>query len=1013
MPGDLCAHLRKRRWAFFVNKEKWMFQGKDNKQHVKTTGARKEFRLTGLHNLNTFANPGKANILSKMFGSLGETMRCHLTYSVRMGLITMLLWLGCVSNASAAILNQPMTGASAPGWVIGGNAYLTASAGIDPVGAGWLRLTDPGNNEAGFGYYNSAFDISQGAVIQYDYATWGGSGADGYSIYLFDASFPFSVGASGGSLGYAQKTVAPVNPGLSGGYVGVGVDEFGNYSNPTEGRIGGIGLTPNAVAVRGPYNNSSGAYYYLGGSATLAPPLAFSGQEYRPIQTDSQYRKVVIYLTPVAAPNYLQIDVYVQFGYNQPLTAVATKLYTGQPIPASVMVGYAASTGGSTNYHEIRNLVVSSLPAQNVDLSIAKTVSSPSVAPGGTVTFTLAATNLGPASTTVANAQISDTVPSQITGVTWTCAGTGGATCGAASGSGNAISTTATLPFDGVATYTITGTVSPSTPIGTKITNTASITAPSGYTDYNTANNSSTATTEVTNGNVTISGTIFLDNGSGGGTAHNGIMDGSEAGITATTIGNTYYVKVYNSSDLSTLLSYATVSGGASTYALTVPAYGTYTVILSTDNAATFDPSLATSGDYTYTLPVNFTNTVTTSGSNVTGLNFGAWRGSRVVGRVINDNGAGGTSANANDGIQNGTEAGISGVSVKASSATGGTGSAYDTETTDANGNFTLFIPFSVASGNVYLYEALPAGYLAVNFNAGSTGGTYTTASNTIAFAYTQYTNYTNVIFSNVATNTFTPTPLGADCLQSSSVFYAHKLVPGSDGTVTFSDAQTRGTWTVTLYQDTTCSGTYQAGDPVITAAVNATTGVPICILVKNTVAASATTGQTDVITTSAAFSYTNSLGPVISTLSVSDTTTVEPPPVLTIVESASPSPTLNPGQVITYNVLVTNTAATAGVATTVLVTDSLCPYVSFGLNSYGTGVPFKLTNGAPSAGVSLGTPVYSMNNGATWTYTPVSGGGGAPAGYDMNVTNWQIPITGTMNANGANFTINYTAIAK
>ena len=63
--------------------------------------------------------------------------------------------------------------------------------------------------------------------------------------------------------------------------------------------------------------------------------------------------------------------------------------------------------------------------------------------------------------------------------------------------------------------------------------------------------------------------------------------------------------------------------------------------------------------------------------------------------------------------------------------------------------------------------------------------------------------------------------------------------------------------------------------------------------------------------------------------------------------------------------------------------------------------------------GLILGTPVYSNNNGTTWVYTPVSGGGGAPAGYDGNVTNWQIPMTGTMNANGANFTINYKVRVK
>ena len=85
-----------------------------------------------------------------------------------------------------------------------------------------------------------------------------------------------------------------------------------------------------------------------------------------------------------------------------------------------------------------------------------------------------------------------------------------------------------------------------------------------------------------------------------------------------------------------------------------------------------------------------------------------------------------------------------------------------------------------------------------------------------------------------------------------------------------------------------------------------------------------------------------------------------------------------------------------------------MSPYVQWGLNSYGAGIAFQFTDGTPASGLTLGTPVYSNNSGSTWVYTPTSGGGGAPAGYDDNVTNWQIPMNGTMNANGANFTINY-----
>jgi uncharacterized repeat protein (TIGR01451 family)/fimbrial isopeptide formation D2 family protein len=124
----------------------------------------------------------------------------------------------------------------------------------------------------------------------------------------------------------------------------------------------------------------------------------------------------------------------------------------------------------------------------------------------------------------------------------------------------------------------------------------------------------------------------------------------------------------------------------------------------------------------------------------------------------------------------------------------------------------------------------------------------------------------------------------------------------------------------------------------------------------------------------------------------------VIPQPSLTVVKSASPSPAVNSGQVVTYTVLVTNTGQ--GAATDVLITDSLSPYASWSMAGF--------TFNASSSGLTLGTPAYSSNSGVSWVYTPTSGGGGAPAGYDANVTNWRIPMTGTMNANGANFSINY-----
>ena len=787
-------------------------------------------------------------------------------------ILAVLTWSYGVADAS--IVSEPMTGSTAPGWVIGGSAYLTASTGVDPAGSGWLRLTEPKNDQAGFAFLDSPFDISQGVVIQFDYATWGGSGADGYSIYLFDGSYDastFSVGASGGSLGYAQKTVAPLDPGLSGGYIGVGIDEFGNYCNPTEGRIGGPGAIANEVGVRGPYNHPSGAYFWLGGSGALGTQLAFNNQGYRPVQSGSQYRKVIIYLTPVAAPNYLRIDTYVQFGYNQPLTPVVAGLFTGRPVPASVKVGYAASTGGSTNYHEIRNLAIDPLQT-DIDLAIVKTVSSPTVTAGGPVVYTVAARNYGPANITANNVPITDTLPALLTAATWTCAGVNGGTCGAASGSGS-INTTATLPFNGSVTYTLRSTVSSTAPLGAQITNTASLTPPAGITDYDSTNNSAAVTVSVTGATVSISGAIYSD------ANHNGVLDGGEASPGIATI----YAKLFRTSDMTTALQAVAYNAGTGAYTFNnVPSYDNYTIILSTNNTLSDPTPIDPNANWIYASPVNYTlSNIAVAGSNVVNRNFGLYNGSRVSGKVIKDDGLNGALANANDGVLNAAETGISGVTVSLRNTTGGT--TYDTTTTDAGGNFVLFT--NTASATLRIYETNPANTVSVNYNPGNTGGAYTIGGEYISFAYTLYANnatggYRGVIFSDVPDNAFVPTPLAQNNLPGTSVYYGHTFTPGSGGTVSFStQSRSQGGWpALSYYRDTNCNGSYDGSDTVLSGALPVAAGSPVCILVKDTIPAGATLGTLDSVVTQASFSFTGSQLPANSTYSVTDTTTVASP---------------------------------------------------------------------------------------------------------------------------------------
>jgi uncharacterized repeat protein (TIGR01451 family) len=141
----------------------------------------------------------------------------------------------------------------------------------------------------------------------------------------------------------------------------------------------------------------------------------------------------------------------------------------------------------------------------SADLSITNTSASSSVAPGATVTYTIAASNAGPTDAT--GATVTNTLPAALTGATWTCVGTGGGTC-TASGSGN-IDDSVNLPAGATVTYTVTAKVAANAT--GSLASTASIASPAGVDDPTPANNSATVSSVVaTPGSATPVPTLDL-----------------------------------------------------------------------------------------------------------------------------------------------------------------------------------------------------------------------------------------------------------------------------------------------------------------------------------------------------------------------------------------------------------------------------------------------------------------------------------------------------------------------
>ncbi len=136
------------------------------------------------------------------------------------------------------------------------------------------------------------------------------------------------------------------------------------------------------------------------------------------------------------------------------------------------------------------------------DLAITKTDGLATATAGQAIVYTLVASNPGPSNVT--GATVADTFPAALTGISWTCVGAGGGTCTAGPVGGN-INDLVNLPAGGSATYTVNATISAA--FSGTLSNTATITAPGGFTDPNGGNNSATDTTEVSGLAADVSGT--------------------------------------------------------------------------------------------------------------------------------------------------------------------------------------------------------------------------------------------------------------------------------------------------------------------------------------------------------------------------------------------------------------------------------------------------------------------------------------------------------------------------
>lgn len=238
------------------------------------------------------------------------------------------------------------------------------SSTLPSVQNGRLRLTQNVTNQATSATFQRLFPGASNLVTvefdQFAYKTSGTSGADGMAVVLSDATQTPQPGAFGGPLGYGFKTGFS---GFAGGWLGVGLDEYGNYAN--EGGNYNLGSRPQAVSIRGSGSGTSGYNYLAGTGSNLSPPVDSGTNSNRP----HRYRITVDSRT--AGSSLAKVERDTGSGYSTLVGPINMASQAGQAaVPANFLLSLTGSTGSVTNFHEIDNVRICALRSNPVGVQI-------------------------------------------------------------------------------------------------------------------------------------------------------------------------------------------------------------------------------------------------------------------------------------------------------------------------------------------------------------------------------------------------------------------------------------------------------------------------------------------------------------------------------------------------------------------------------------------------------------------------------------------------------------------
>lgn len=221
-----------------------------------------------------------------------------------------------------------------------------------------FRLTQAKTNQATAISYNRIFPSKNNKfVIEFDHYAYGGSGADGIALVLSDASVTAKPGAYGGPLGYGYK---PDADGFAGGWLGIGIDEYGNFVR--EGGGNSRDQQNNTVAIRGAGSGKQG-YNLLINTGRLNPEVDSNSND-RP----HRYRITVDFTkNDGKARVTVERRAYATSGFDTLIDAFKVEQ---DNIPEKLLFSITGSTGSSTNIHEIDDVSFCAEQSEELDAQI-------------------------------------------------------------------------------------------------------------------------------------------------------------------------------------------------------------------------------------------------------------------------------------------------------------------------------------------------------------------------------------------------------------------------------------------------------------------------------------------------------------------------------------------------------------------------------------------------------------------------------------------------------------------